>query len=97
MTEFRVGDRVRGFCGDGTQEGIIIEIFKSHVLRVKTKAGIICLLHTKQCRKLVKKEQQRLWIKTNEVGLECVSYLSFEPNKIRDDSWTEFVEVRKKK
>lgn len=86
------GDRVRVYA---THSGAVSES-NGRVYKVRDDGMLIVLLdhriseivaHPKQCRRLVKKPRERVWVRGSDAA----------PYKPLGDEWVEFVEVRRPK
>lgn len=102
-----VGDKVRVYgcryssnhsCLMGkphlTIDGVITEIMHGAV-HFRTNGEDMFVVNPKQCRRLIpKKPRKRVWIKETPIGLIAEGAI-FEEQK--EDGWTQFIEVRKKK
>jgi hypothetical protein len=107
MNKFQKGDRVAcyfGLEGEGAKRWTgTVDYAKEDYVQVTTDDGVAGRgLHPKQCRKLVKKKRNRIWVKPE--FLKSALDKLFDENKnyclakypAPDTYWTEFVEVKKK-
>lgn len=94
--QFKVGDRVAVYNSEnrytGTVTKISSEFFTDCIFVAREKSEYV--YHKKQCRKLVKKERRRVWVRFED---PAGSTHSFNPACAIAPDWAEFVEVRQKK
>ncbi len=93
--KFKVGDRVAVYAhtlGRAVGEVSDVQGLPPYWLNVQTSTcGVVA--HPKQCRKLVKKERRRVWVKFNHVhGMSSL----YEARPEHEGDFVEFIEVKKK-
>lgn len=78
MREFKVGDRVVVYDAQLRTLGTVVELLSADVCRVQSKQGYSYEAHYKQCRRLIRKPKQKLWISPLDIEAKspqpCVSY-----------------------
>lgn len=103
--EFKVGDKIMAFECHGAPNVGQVEVIITGIIQ-KIEGSFIMTdrgwFHSKQCRRLVKKQRRRLWVAIGgksgtiyEVTYDAPSLLPF----YRDQDmpgWIEFIEVKKK-
>lgn len=91
MSKFKVGDRVKIYHHRTPLIGVVNHITEDGMIKIDlSEVGYI--YHPKQCRKLVKKERRRAWIKLTDYG-QIDGWASCERHS---PGWVEFIEVKKK-
>jgi hypothetical protein len=102
MSKFKVGDRVRVYGGTNPDEG---EFFDGTVRQIEGRwlvvkddrnGEVVSSFHVKQCRKLVRKERRRVWIRESIIPIRG-DLLDNPPAEHSEQFFIEFVEVRKRK
>lgn len=97
--KFKVGDRVVVYSGMVVQRGIVGSLlsYTGVVVKLDDGEGTLCV-SSKQCRRLVKKSNRRVWIdyKAAQNGLAQDVFLTEPVNPYDRADYTEFVEVKKK-
>lgn len=98
--KLEVGDRVRAY-GRQWDQGVgfidivgTISAFVAGEALVNTGDRVICC-HPKQCRRLVKKERRRVWIRGLDLHTRSATPVVAYQKVDRDADFVEFVEVRK--
>lgn len=92
---FQVGDRVRAYSWAAVYAGRVIRVEGDRVYLGLDGGGNLDF-HPKQCRRLVRKERRRVWVKLPtdfHPQHRANGMVSVDPV----DGWVEFIEVRRKK
>lgn len=103
--KFKIDDRVARYSEERTT-GRIIEVCEDSVLVALDKKYQDATsqwtewVHHKQCRRLVKKERRRIWVKKEPIKNEILIVLQNPPTgglngEFSPDKWIEFIEVKK--
>lgn len=107
MTEFKVGDRVRVYGWFGGKDDPSLADQACEVIDVEGTRLVVrpkhwtknVIAHAKQCRRLVKKERRRVWLKPNPGGYNAYYHWEMKAELCLSETpipeWTEFIEVKK--
>lgn len=97
---FKAGDRVKVYPIAKNGEVITFDVSGNIAVGFDDNAGSMQFFHPKQCRKLIKKERRRVWIRNPEF-LYYIRHSFQIPTELFSnvpaDGFVEFVEVRNKK
>ena len=80
MSKFKVGDRVAVYTYSGRSVGHVTEVYRHGALMRVNAGGAFYLYHSKQCRKLKKKEEY-VWVpRVHDSGLHTWEWYKKAPS-----------------